>query len=155
MANRDELNIELAWAAGFMDGEGSFMIQQGTNRYGNLQHCCKVSAAQVSRVPLEKLLKLFGGRIQEVHSPYGVEYQWYLSGVEASKCAEALMPFLVLKADRAALLVEYQKTVGGYTGKSLPEEVRSARISLCERVRTLNGKRKRSDVERLSEVAVA
>lgn len=44
---------DLAWAAGFLEGEGSF----------NSQRSPRVSAAQVQREPLERLQALFGGRI--------------------------------------------------------------------------------------------
>lgn len=44
--------IDVAWAAGFLEGEGSFGYS-GTAR---------VSAAQVQKEPIDRLVSLFGGR---------------------------------------------------------------------------------------------
>ncbi len=46
---------DLYWAAGFLEGEGSFLAHTG---------CCRVSANQVQRQPLERLAFLFGGSIR-------------------------------------------------------------------------------------------
>lgn len=43
--------LDLAWAAGFLEGEGSFLNYSSPN----------VTAAQVQREPLERLERLFGG----------------------------------------------------------------------------------------------
>lgn len=45
---------DLYWAAGFLEGEGSFYFSRNMLR---------VSAAQVSREPLERLQRIFGGPI--------------------------------------------------------------------------------------------
>ena len=80
--------IDIAWAAGFIEGEGSF---------GHVTTAC-VRAAQVQREPLERLQRIFGGEIKlrvrkgkEAHqSPI---YHWYLYG---SKAAGAIMTMLCL-----------------------------------------------------------
>lgn len=57
MANSDSTpkisTLHLAWAAGFLEGEGSFAGPFGPN----------ITAAQVQREPLDRLASLFGGRI--------------------------------------------------------------------------------------------
>lgn len=45
---------QLAWAAGFLEGEGSFGNHGGTPR---------VSAAQVQKEPLDRLAAMFGGHM--------------------------------------------------------------------------------------------
>ncbi len=52
--------IDIAWAAGFLEGEGCFRWSHGAVR---------VSAIQVQREPLERLRRLVGGRIQDVPKP--------------------------------------------------------------------------------------
>lgn len=154
MADRGEPDNELAYLAGFMDGEGSFMIQEGTNRLGYTQHCAKVSASQVRILPLEVLKKRFGGRISPVLSTYGTEYQWYVSGKNAIEVARQLQPYLLLKKRHAEILMEFGKTVvvaRGIRGRRLPEETLAKRYALRAEIRALNGKRKRGDAERLSE----
>lgn len=51
---------ELYWAAGFMEGEGSF----GSRKHRNLRNIhSRCSAYQKQREPLERLQKIFGGKI--------------------------------------------------------------------------------------------
>lgn len=71
---------ELAWAAGFLEGEGSFNLK-----------CSRVGAPQVEREPLERLHRLFGGRI--CPKPVGAArrlgiraqdaWYWYVNGPRA------------------------------------------------------------------------
>ena len=46
---------ELYWAAGFLEGEGSFI--------GSKKSAFQVTACQVQKQPLERLVKLFGGTL--------------------------------------------------------------------------------------------
>ena len=48
---------DLEWAAGFLEGEGSFYGQEGKGGSQN------VSANQVNSEPLARLLMMFGGRL--------------------------------------------------------------------------------------------
>lgn len=52
-------DTDLAWAAGFIEGEGCFLINQ--SRVTNFHVFLKV--AQVDKVPLVKLHSLFGGSL--------------------------------------------------------------------------------------------
>lgn len=45
------------WAAGFLEGEGSFSIMSGTDLRA------RITAGQKIIEPLQKLLEIFGGRI--------------------------------------------------------------------------------------------
>jgi hypothetical protein len=54
---------DIAWAAGFIEGEGS--ITRSTAVKGcNTE---RIQVRQMNREPLEKLQRLFGGRISVVH----------------------------------------------------------------------------------------
>ena len=53
-------DVSAAWAAGFLEGEGSFMQWQGRAR---------IKATQVDREPLERLQALFGGPICKEGGP--------------------------------------------------------------------------------------
>jgi hypothetical protein len=71
---------EIYWAAGFLEGEGSLSTR---GPYGNF-----VTAAQVQREPLERLQRIFGGKIfyydyshkYPTHSPV---YRWQVSNAAA------------------------------------------------------------------------
>ena len=69
---------DLGWAAGFLEGEGTFYSGHGIG----------VTAAQVQREPLERLQRLFGGKISRrldhrkiTHHPC---HKWYTSGFRAA-----------------------------------------------------------------------
>jgi len=82
--------LEISWAAGFIEGEGSFA------NAGSPQ----VMAAQVQRQPLERLLRLFGGSIWQ-RSTKGFSTKpiwcWAVSGTRA---AQVMMTLYCLMSDR-------------------------------------------------------
>lgn len=79
---------DIVWAAGFLEGEGSFSLNSGT---------AQIQCEQVQRQPLEKLRRLFGGKIalrkrnhqnpirsgtrRIIEQPI---YQWWLCGHRAA-----------------------------------------------------------------------
>ena len=83
--------IDIAWAAGFIEGEGSF---------GNFT-TAGVRAAQVQKEPLDRLQKMFGGKIylhkrnrdNAKNANAKDIWVWYLYG---SKAAGAIMSMLCL-----------------------------------------------------------
>jgi hypothetical protein len=58
---------ELYWAAGFLEGEGTFYAMARNGSKGQpITAACRVSASQVHTDPLVRLLVNFGGRIDYV-----------------------------------------------------------------------------------------
>lgn len=82
---------DLYWAAGFLEGEGSFM---------NQRFQVVVSAVQVQREPLERLLSLLGGKIyfcrkkNPKHSDY---FKWNTQGSRGAGVAMTLFSLLSTK----------------------------------------------------------
>lgn len=77
----------LAWAAGFVDGEGSFTLH-------NNKTYPRLSATQAHKEPLEKLQKLWGGtvRIQRYARPgHKTVYYWEINGFAKVQNALAQM----------------------------------------------------------------
>lgn len=68
---------ELEWAAGFLEGEGSF----GVGSIGGE----RISAPQVNPEPIAKLKKLFGGRIhyKSANPPRQEQFIWEVNGARA------------------------------------------------------------------------
>lgn len=63
----------LEWAAGFLEGEGSFSGRQNKQR---------VEAAQLNPEPLAKMLQLFGGRVKRYRKNYPI-WLWVVHGARA------------------------------------------------------------------------
>lgn len=73
-ATREATAIDIAWAAGFLEGEGSFGCRR--SKRGAYP---SVTAPQVNKDPLLRLLAIFGGQIgwrESIHV-------WYVSGERA------------------------------------------------------------------------
>lgn len=74
---------DIRWAAGFIEGEGSF---------GYYGQTLRVSASQNSTWPLEKLQTLFGGKIGQ--SKGRPAYKWWVTGATAHKAMIELRPLM-------------------------------------------------------------
>lgn len=72
---------DLEWAAGFLEGEGCFSTCGG--KYPSAQ----VDAAQIQREPLERLQRLFGGRVSVMRQGTKPDasplWRWRVSGPRA------------------------------------------------------------------------
>ena len=74
---------DLAWTAGFLEGEGSFRLRANRGRSGGTT---EVSAVQIHRESLDRLRLLYGGHItfrQRRSFSSRPIYDWRLAGVEA------------------------------------------------------------------------
>lgn len=89
--------IDIAWTAGFLEGEGSFT----PGGYGAKRGSCPwVSAAQVQAEPLERLKQFFGGSIswpKEVKPKRQQCGHWVLS---ASRAAGLMMTLYLMMSPR-------------------------------------------------------
>lgn len=80
---------ELYWAAGFLEGEGSFLAQ------GRGRRSFRVYACQVQEEPLLRLQRLVGGRLLCRHRLKGVRnnqpvHEWYLDTDKSVQLAMTL-----------------------------------------------------------------
>lgn len=92
-ATHTPTTADLYWAAGFIEGEGS-VARIGRKTFGSVT----VSACQVEREPLERLLGMFGGIIDK-RKPRGfktnkLQHVWRVSGSRARGVAMTLYPLL-------------------------------------------------------------
>ena len=126
-------NAELAYIAGFFDGEGCVCIYRVRNR----TYALAVSVSQVDPRPLIFVSKFFGGKVsarppQKGHSklPY---FQWRLSASNACYFLEQILPFLINKKDQATIAIEFQENIGHRSVYRLSDNVVSIRRGLAEK----------------------
>jgi hypothetical protein len=90
------VDTELAWAAGFLDGEGSFG-NYGENKRDSKRRY-RIQAVQVRREALDRLQEALGGAVRGPYGPYSGNrqpyYSWQIFASEAKEATEALMPYL-------------------------------------------------------------
>ena len=124
----DGLNddLELAYLAGFFDGEGSiglYDLRGNDPRYAEHRRCLVAKVGQLDRKPLELFKNRFGGSIQQYATPKGDKpyYRWSVSHRKARVFAEIIIPYLFLKKDLTKRLLDESKRilrpVGGPKGK--------------------------------------
>lgn len=83
---------DIVWAAGFLEGEGSF---HSVKR--DYPGCVQVSAVQVNRQPLERLLAMFGGTIRTVkrrRAQWNQASVWVATGSRGRGIALTLYPLM-------------------------------------------------------------
>lgn len=107
-----------AWAAGFIDGEGSLQLRP-YNRAGTAsrRHFPVIAVGQTVIEPLERLQEMYGGNIylrtpaNEKHRPC---WAWTITGgLRTRACLERVMPWLVVKREEAEILLAYTLRMRG------------------------------------------
>ena len=82
--------LDIAWAAGLLEGEGSFLLQTGTSYL-------KVQVHMTDLDVLESLQRIFGGTIHSVakrKEHWKDAWAWNLSGDVAKRCMEEVYPYM-------------------------------------------------------------
>lgn len=104
------IETELAWSAGFLDGEGTFgTYRESKGKRPKMRF--RISCAQVHLEPLERLQRALGGRTYGPYGPYSgnrqAHYQWIVHADEAATAAALLKPYLSsIKSAQAELALE-------------------------------------------------
>ena len=133
---------DLAWAAGFIDGDGMISVYQRSDRHNEFMVI--IRAMNVNRIALDKLQAMFGGTVNTMHTaekcrPRGWKpsFYWSASHSTAELAIRWVMPFLVLKRPQAELALEARSLVGQKWVKRSADQIRSLG-SVCDRMRELN-----------------
>lgn len=106
--------VDLAYLAGFFDGEGCISIGKHRNN-GKDFYELHILVAQKSRWILEWFKFNFEGKIFKHKKPEGRQSEWFTWQVAAVKAASALkvlLPYLKLKKAEAELALKFQGQKG-------------------------------------------
>lgn len=118
---------DIAWAAGFLDGEGCIRICRRQNGFYNLQ----VSIAQVVKAPLDDLQMIFGGSIRQQSG----SWRWQIDSRQAAKLLEQVIPFLRVKREQAEIALQFQSRRGQRPRNRLQDEADFQAITHAKIVR--------------------
>jgi hypothetical protein len=131
---------EIGWTAGFLDGEGHIALRRQDKR--TIHYGYVVSAVQVTREPLDRLVRLWGGRIHYKPSRGGncrAQWDWRLSGRQAADLLRAVLPYLTVKRSVALLMLMYADQPGAFDhGYRQNAYDRAERASIHEAMTVLN-----------------
>lgn len=101
-------STDLAWAAGFLDGEGCIRIAPHTGRTNLIEYYLVVTAGQISKEPLEKLQTLFGGTLYFRPATRGNRrpvWDWRVYGTQVLTMLNLVLPYLTVKKAEAQLVL--------------------------------------------------
>ncbi len=100
---------DLAYAAGFFDGEGCIQIQPNYTKGRHEIMSVRIVIAQNDPAPLHWIAGKFGGRVTRPAS--WVCWRWDASAAVAMKFLHLVRPFLIVKAKQADLAFAFEKTL--------------------------------------------
>ena len=143
----------LAWAAGFIDGEGTISMYRGNRGKSRADdYFIKLCAVNTYLPSLERLQLMFGGSIQSSRSkdcPYGQDWKpafnWSLGPKATEVTLKLLRPYIFIKRSQLELalgarsLVKKQGCGPGY--KRSQQEIKKAE-HFIKKFRNLNKKGK-------------
>jgi hypothetical protein len=131
------LKTDLAYAAGFIDGEGCFYL--GHRRGGGNRECfpCTFTLSQSTQPVLLDLQRLFGGRVypSKTHGKgWQPVWMWTIYGAEADRMTRLILPFLRIKKPQAIVFQQMRKLINAnrmgrrITGAAMEERLRLVRL---------------------------
>lgn len=131
---------EVAWAAGFFDGEGYILIQKrGHTEYTG--YYLRMGINHVCPDPLEEMVRLFGGAIRKDSTkPKGnrkQRYVWTSSTSNAASILRQMMPYLRNKNKEAQVALDFSSTIQP-NKKKIPEEIQEYREWCSNELKRLN-----------------
>jgi len=134
--------IELAWLAGFIDGEGCISIHRRfLKRRATPEYTIVLEVSNTKRNAILFLKDLCGGCVKS-YKPEGktkVAYKWQAKAKVAKDILEPLFPYLRLKQEQAQLALEltWRLKPHGYN-QELPEHEIEERETLYQKMKVLN-----------------
>ena len=126
--------LKLAYAAGFLDGEGCIRITKRDSRNGrSSQYGLFVNISQKDGEIMDWLYGNFGGMVylKNKANDYWI-YEWRLSDRNAYDFLKEILPFLRYKKHQAELAIQYQQRRIFERKRNVPDNGRFASLSQSE-----------------------
>lgn len=130
---------EVAWAAGFFDGEGYVNIQKRSHKKYT-GYYLRIGINHVAPEPLYEMQRLFGGTVVKTEKVIGnrkPRHRWVTSTANAANTLKQMMPYLKNKNKVAAVALDFQATLSS-RGCVVPPETQEKRAHYKTELRRLN-----------------
>lgn len=132
-------NTDLAWAAGFFEGEGSVDIKKRPDN----NYLIRVSVSNCVSAYLHRLISMFGGKAYtrrdidtRAKTQKRHKWAWEIGADKAYRFLEAILPFMTSrgKIEEVKLAIEFQKHL---IGVPITLEVMRKREELWGKIREI------------------
>lgn len=146
---------DLAYAAGFFDGEGHIRIQQHSARCRTFM--LQATATQATLFPLDWLQERFGGtvasRLQGYRGEQRAQYTWQISSAGAERFLRLILPYMLVKRDEAEIALQFRATFRPQFGdrSRMPESVLKERNDMRLQLQQLRKDKRRFAFEKAQE----
>lgn len=138
---------ELAWCAGFFDGEGYVTIQKRNSKVNGKCYegfYLRIGINHVNPEPLYEIQKILGGTLRKQNPAKVIgnrhqRHSWQMSCQQAADALIQMMPYFRNKSQVAELGIELQSTMGNH-GQRTSQELQLYRAMLKDKISTLNAK---------------
>lgn len=131
---------DVAWSAGFFDGEGYISIQE-RNHIRYLGYYLRIGVNHVAPEPLYELQRLYGGTVVlDKRPPVGnrkPRYRWCTSTQNAADILKQMLPYMKNKNKVTALALDFQASIG-VNGRKVTEEQQNYRAWCKTEMQRLN-----------------
>ena len=136
-------DVELAYLAGIIDGEGSFVLHRHKDGY---RFASQLQVGNTDVRMLEWIAARFGGNVRLErrsnlkHKPI---YRWVSDASMLDALITATLPYLICKRDQADLMLAYRRTLPPIirtkrSTNDVPEHVKTDRIRIHKSLAVLN-----------------
>lgn len=139
--NMENANINLAYFAGIMDGEGNIRIRHSYSVKDGQKWQIVIGVCNTNRKLIDWIVKNFGGRVysRTRRINWKKSYEWELSCRKATIVLQLIEPYLLLKREQARLCIDMQNRLVVGKGK-LSEEELILRSNMLKMIKSLNQK---------------
>lgn len=145
---REATDIELAYVAGFFDGEGCVYLNALKNGGASL----RVKISQKDKRPLEYIRSIFGGSVcVSRNKKWATEcWNWSVSAAQGERFLKLVQPFCLVKKEAIEIGLEYcsiKRPVSrpgiGHRWNPFSDEEKAQRLDLRRRLHAVNSWRDR------------
>lgn len=100
-------DVDLAYAAGFFDGEGSIGVYRANQTQVQISNTCRESLENFARMFGGKVIKVPGKHMEDKNPKWRPAYAWRVYGLRAGECLALLLPYLKEKRPQAELFLQF------------------------------------------------
>lgn len=132
-------HVDINWAAGFFDGEGTFQIAKDVRSRGGYHARMRVGGCH--RGAIERFSSIMGlGNVVRENTPASnsnfKQFRWSTSGQNAVRCAKVLREFLTVKRKECEILLRWEPLIANGRNVFLTDEIIRKREELYHEMLT-------------------